>query len=99
MDKIPSGSIEPEGRFDSYEDTGCHLHPSCLKCPRPICIYDEPKSRRNETNRAVSTGAFNRMKVKAMLMDGITNANVIAETLGMSRRTVYNHLRRLKREV
>ena len=24
-----------------YRDTGCRLHPSCLNCPRPRCIYDE----------------------------------------------------------
>ena len=24
-----------------YTDTGCHLHPSCLRCPRAVCIYDE----------------------------------------------------------
>jgi hypothetical protein len=25
---------------ENLKDTGCHLHPSCLQCPRPRCIYD-----------------------------------------------------------
>lgn len=24
-----------------YRDTGCFLHPSCLNCPRAVCVYDE----------------------------------------------------------
>jgi len=26
-----------------YEDTGCELSPSCLRCPLAICKYDDPK--------------------------------------------------------
>lgn len=26
---------------DKYEDTGCHLAPSCLRCPFPVCYLDE----------------------------------------------------------
>ena len=26
---------------DKYEDTGCHLAPSCLACPFPVCYLDE----------------------------------------------------------
>ena len=30
--------------FHSYPpDTGCHLHPACLSCPRPRCIHDEER--------------------------------------------------------
>lgn len=35
-----------ERRGDAPPDTGCHLHPRCLSCPRDICIYDTAKFRR-----------------------------------------------------
>ena len=28
--------------FVHYEDTGCEVSPSCLKCPLPQCRYDDP---------------------------------------------------------
>ena len=37
-----------------YEDNGCELHPSCLSCPFPRCIKEEPwgKERFLKTQRA-----------------------------------------------
>ena len=28
----------------TFTDQGCHLHPSCLTCPRPVCVFDEVDS-------------------------------------------------------
>lgn len=25
-----------------YRDTGCEVSPSCLRCPLPVCRYDDP---------------------------------------------------------
>lgn len=25
---------------ETFEDTGCELHPRCLDCPEPVCIED-----------------------------------------------------------
>ena len=39
--------VERETAFQSdeiYEDRGCHLHPSCLECPRAVCIYEDGDS-------------------------------------------------------
>ena len=27
----------------SGADSGCHLHPLCLKCPLEVCVYDRPR--------------------------------------------------------
>lgn len=26
-----------------YADSGCDVHPSCLRCPLPACRYDHPE--------------------------------------------------------
>ena len=28
----------------SYTDTGCELSPTCLRCPLPICVYEQPQA-------------------------------------------------------
>ena len=31
----------------NYFDTGCKYSPTCLNCPLPICIYDDPNFFKN----------------------------------------------------
>ena len=35
--------LPPE--YCHYQDNGCEIGESCLNCPLPICIYDEPGGR------------------------------------------------------
>ena len=37
--------LRPE--FCHYRDEGCELFESCLSCPSPRCIYDEPGGRQH----------------------------------------------------
>ncbi len=42
-----------------YADTGCYLHPSCLNCPRAVCIHDEEaekEARYDEICALLATG-------------------------------------------
>ncbi len=68
-----------------YQDTGCHLHPSCLECPRERCIYEEyrhpfrgttPAQRRKED------------QVVALVRQGLS-AREIAMKLHLSHRTIF----------
>ncbi len=35
---------QTEGHWlDYYKDTGCKYFPSCLNCPLPECLYDDPQ--------------------------------------------------------
>jgi hypothetical protein len=51
LGEIPQQSKDDRGNswhVDSSEtmkDKGCHLHPRCLTCPRPVCVYDEPQQQ------------------------------------------------------
>ena len=35
----------------SYQDTGCEISPSCLRCPLPQCKYDDPGWLQRERKR------------------------------------------------
>jgi len=63
----------------AWRDTGCELHPSCLACPRPACIYDSPKPDRTQYDRAY--------RVARMLAGGLSY-RAVAGRLGISERTV-----------
>ena len=65
------------------EDNGCRLHPSCLGCPRPVCIYDVPLQVQ------LKNGAIAR--VMGLVLQGCTNVEV-AEQLGLSVRTVQRYV-------
>jgi hypothetical protein len=32
-------------RIEVIPDKGCEVSPSCLRCPLPQCVYDEPPKR------------------------------------------------------
>ena len=94
MDSESANSIEldlpPE--YCHYRDEGCELSDTCLNCPLPKCIYDQPggkqrwlKGRRNqEIVRLFSTGG--------------KGVKELALMFGLSQRTVQRALKRAKNE-
>ena len=34
--------------YVNWKDGGCDLHPSCLECPLPRCIEEEPRGRQKK---------------------------------------------------
>ena len=70
----------PEGV--KYPDTGCEVAPSCLSCPLEVCIHDshgQAKVRLRDT--------------RIVKMDGTDRE--IADTVGVSVRTVYRARKRV----
>lgn len=66
---------------------GCHVHPHCLSCPLPYCIYDEKPEARAQVASLWKRGARDREIVR-MAASGMT-AEKIAEKFGVHHRTVY----------
>jgi hypothetical protein len=71
--------LKPE--YCHYKDEGCEYAPSCLECPYPQCLYDEPRGRQQwlkelrnkEINRLFSTG----WKVKELaLLFGVSQRTI-----------------------
>ena len=68
-----------------YEDTGCEVAPSCLRCPLPMCRYDHPGGLRGVLNVARDAEIVRRR-------DGGESAMVINEAMDVGRRTVFRVL-------
>ena len=66
----------------SYEDTGCDLAPSCLRCPFELCRYDMPGG-------VAMYWRAGRAQRARELRDGGFTVGEVAETLGVSKRTVH----------
>lgn len=69
-----------------YADTGCDLYPSCLRCPLPRCRYEEPGGAAAILRTGRDANII-RLERQGMSVDQL------AETFGVSRRTIFRVLR------
>lgn len=75
-----------------YRDDGCEFAKSCLNCPFPKCIYDQPGGRQCW---------LKRLRDREMLRLFITEDKEVKELalrFGVSQRTVQRALKRAKNE-
>ena len=65
-------------------DTGCRLHPRCLACPRPTCVYDDNDLSHKTITReaAMERYAAIRMTVRT------AGRKTAAQEFGVSAHTV-----------
>ncbi|MBM4432723.1 MAG: helix-turn-helix domain-containing protein [Chloroflexi bacterium] len=80
----PKPDLLPE--LYRYLDKGCELAESCLRCPFPVCIYEQPRGKRSWLKRQ-------RNKEIASLFKEGKRIKEIAKSLGVSRRTVQRALK------
>jgi len=94
MDSESANSIEldlpPE--YCHYRDEGCELAASCLNCPLPKCIYDQPGGRQRWLSRQ-----RDREIVRLFSTEG-KGVKELALMFGLSQRTVQRALKRAKNE-
>ena len=77
--------LPPE--YCQYRDEGCEFAESCLNCPFPECIYDEPGGKQHW---------LKRMRAKEMARLFTTRGKGIkelAQMFGVSQRTVQRALK------
>ena len=81
--------LPPE--YCHYRDNGCDLADSCLNCPLPKCIYDEPGGRQHWLK-----GLRDREMARLFSTErkGIKELAVI---FGVSQRTVQRALKKVKK--
>ena len=76
--------LPPE--YCHYRDEGCEFADSCLSCPFPQCLYDEPRGKkrwlRDLRNREIERLYRDGWKIKEL-----------AVMLGLSRRTIQRALK------
>jgi len=68
-----------------WRDQGCELFPSCLNCPLPKCVEDEPRGQQRLRMEA-------RKRRMAELRRRGQSVKEIAGLFGVSRRTVQRAL-------
>ncbi|MER3421179.1 MAG: hypothetical protein C4290_11960 [Chloroflexota bacterium] len=94
MAPLPQRHVPPDREpelthYTHYEDTGCVLFPSCLRCPLPRCVYEDPRGVQHYLRQ-------NRDREVLRLVGEGSTVPEIAARLGVSRRHVFRILRRLR---
>jgi DNA-binding NarL/FixJ family response regulator len=69
----------------NWKDKGCEFFPSCLNCPFPVCIEDEPRGRQKMRKRDRES------RIAALRSEG-KSVSEIADMFNLSRRSVYRAL-------
>jgi len=82
--------LPPE--YCRYRDEGCDLATSCLDCPFPKCIYDEPRGRQHWKKRQRDTEIANLFSSKGK------GVKELALMFGVSQRTVQRALEKTRHE-
>ena len=82
--------LPPE--YCRYRDEGCEFAESCLNCPFPECIYDEPGGKQHWLKRLRDKEIVNLFTNKSK------EVKELALMFGVSQRTVQRVLKRMKHE-
>ncbi len=78
--------LPPE--FCRYHDEGCEFASSCLNCPLPLCVYDEPGGRQRILKRRRAE------EMARMYTTEGKGVKELAEIFKVSQRTVQRALKR-----
>ena len=84
--------IDPLPEYLDYCDEGCDLFPSCLHCPLPRCRYDEELGGKYVAKRLRDSELL-----KQRIRTGKSVAE-LAESFGLSKRTIQRIIRRTSNE-
>ena len=82
--------LPPE--YCRYQDEGCEFANSCLSCPFPQCIYEQPRGRQRWRKR-LRMGEIRRL----FTVEG-KGVKELAVIFGVSQRTIQRALKRVKNE-
>ncbi len=83
--------LELPPEYCRYRDEGCELANSCLDCPFPQCIYDQPGGRQRWLKKQ-----RDREIVRMLITEG-KRVKELALMFGISQRTVQRALKGSKK--
>ncbi len=89
LPKEDDPEIEPDlpPEYCRYRDTGCELADSCLHCPFPQCIYDEPRGRQHWLKK------LRNREIAKLFSSGGKEVKELALMFGVSQRTIQRALK------
>ena len=83
---LEAGSdLPPE--YCQYRDDGCELAESCLNCPFPQCVYDEPRGRQRRQKK------LRNNEIARLFSDESKEVKELATIFGVSQRTIQRALK------
>ena len=82
--------LPPE--YCHYRDEGCEFADSCLNCPFPKCIYEEPGGKQRWLKK------LRDKEMATLFSSGGRGVKDLALMFGISQRTVQRALRRMGHE-
>ncbi len=75
-----------------YQDDGCEFASSCLNCPFPQCIYEQPRGRQHWLKK------LRAGEIKRLFATEGRGLRELAIMFGVSQRTIQRALKRVKNE-
>ncbi|MCX7912716.1 MAG: helix-turn-helix domain-containing protein [Dehalococcoidales bacterium] len=85
-DNVETGEPDLPPEFCHYRDEGCEFAPSCLSCPFPRCLYDEPRGKQRWLK------AMRSREIKRLRGSG-WKVSELATLFGVSERTIQRALK------
>ena len=82
-----AGELDLKPEYCRYKDEGCELNDSCLSCPFPRCLHEEPRGKQRWTKRV-------RDREISRLFDGGFNTKELSNMFDLSRRTIQRSLKK-----
>jgi hypothetical protein len=80
-------SLDLRPEFCYYQDEGCEFSETCLNCPLPVCVHDEPGGMRRLRNN------LRDRRIAHQFTSGGKSTGDLAAIHGVSRRTVQRALK------
>jgi hypothetical protein len=85
---MEDAEMDPLPEYCRYRDEGCELAGSCLDCPFPQCIYDQPGGRQHWLKGARDREIARKYTTEAK------GVKELALEFGVSQRTVQRALKK-----
>ncbi len=90
--ELENNELDLPPEYCHYQDEGCEFADSCLNCPFPQCIYEQPRGRQRWLKK-LRTGEVMRL----FTTEG-KGVKELATMFGVSQRTIQRALKRDKNE-
>ena len=91
-DEDGSNELDLPPEYCQYRDEGCEFAPSCLSCPFPKCIYEQPGGRQHWLKERRDK------EVTGLVAADNKGVKELASMFGVSQRTIQRILKRTKNE-
>lgn len=87
LERTNNEGLDLPPEYHHYQDEGCEFAESCLNCPLPVCIYDEPGGRQRFLKKQ-----RDREMARLYTIEG-KGTGELAQIFGVSQRTVQRALK------